>query len=113
MVTLESFTVSTISNYVGFKSAAGSSTIDILAGDPTAQQVILQATEVRQLCENPIVMNGIPIVPKTVEVILGCIDKQYYIHGVRMTYKESTTGKIDSKYHDYSDFVRIAEARKK
>ena len=111
MVTLDEFKVSFMGDYT--KGSRIATTIDQLAGDATAKEIINQALEIRTICEKPLVYEGKPIVPKTIEVIIGSFEDSLYVFGIKMGYINNRTKEIQQKYLNYADFIMIAETKKR
>ncbi len=88
-------------------------TLDQLAANTSAMYMLQQATEIRALCDTPLVYQGRPIVPKSVEVTIALLEADLYIKDIAIRYQDSQTKTIHTANMTYSDFIKIADKRKK
>ncbi len=88
-------------------------TLEQLAANSGAQYMLEQATEIRTLCNNPLVYQGKPIVPRSVEVTIALFEKNLYIKNIQLEYMDSQTRRNHTTDMTYSDFIQIAASRKK
>ena len=88
-------------------------TLEQLAANSGAQYMLEQATEIRTLCNNPLVYQGKPIVPRSVEVTIALFEKNLYIKNIKLDYMDSQTRTNHTTDMTYGDFIQIAASRKK
>lgn len=88
-------------------------TLDQLAANTSAMYMLQQATEIRTLCDTPLVYQGRPIVPQSVEITIALLEQELYIKEIKLNYIDSRTKNNHTTTMTYGDFISIAESRKK
>lgn len=81
-------------------------TIDILAHQLFSQEVLEQATRVRERCEHPIIINKFSVQPYGVDLAFAQLEEGGpYIHEIKVHYQ--FLGKNHHTTFDYIDFERM------